>query len=68
MVPLNLIVEYFSKHYDLVESLNRSILSYVSQSDNLKAFKAATNVGEFPSKRVSLFVEEPELSLFLQDN
>lgn len=64
VVPLNLIVEYFSKHYDLVESLNRSILSYVSQSDNLKAFKAATNVGEFPSKRVSLFVEEPELSLF----
>lgn len=64
VVPLNLIVEYFSKHYDLVETLNRSILSYVSQSDNLKAFKAANNVGEFPNKRVSLLVEEPELSLF----
>lgn len=64
VIPLNLIVEYFSKHYDLVGSLNQSILSYVSQSDNLKEFKAATNVGEFPSKRVSLFVEEPELSLF----
>lgn len=64
IVPLNLIVEYFSKHYDLVDSLNRSILSYVSQSDNLKEFKATTNVGEFPCKRVNLFVEEPELSLF----
>ena len=63
-IPLNTIVEYYSKHYNLVDSINLSILSYISNTDSYKTFKPISNVGEFPNKRVTLFVEEPELSLF----
>jgi len=64
LTPLALIVEYFSKNYDLVSSMNQSVLSYVSRGDRLMDFKPHSNLGDFPIKRVSLFVEEPELSLF----
>lgn len=64
LTPLSLIVEYFSKKYDLVSSMNQSVLSYVSRGDRLMDFKPHSNLGDFPIKRVSLFVEEPELSLF----
>ena len=64
LVPLNVIVEYYSKHYDLVSSINKAILSYVSKSDNLSDFKAVKNIGEFANKNVHLIIEEPELSLF----
>ena len=61
---LAVIVEYFAKYYDLIESINKSILSYASKSDNWKTFKPVTNLGDFKHRRVSLFIEEPELSLF----
>lgn len=64
LTPLALIVEYFSRNYDLVSSMNQSVLSYVSRGDRLMDFKPHSNLGDFPIKRVSLFVEEPELSLF----
>lgn len=64
IVPLSLIVEYFSTKFDLIKSMNESIFSYVAKGDNLKSFKAETNIGEFPVKNVSIFIEEPELSLF----
>lgn len=64
VIPLELIVEYFAKYYDLVNSMNHSIFSYVSKADSLKDFKATTNIGEFPVKRVSILLEEPELSLY----
>jgi predicted ATPase len=64
VVPVNVIVEYYSKYYDLVSSINNAIFSYVSKSDNLSDFKAVKNVGEFSSKNVHLIIEEPELSLF----
>ncbi len=62
--PLSLIVEYFSHHYDLVKAMNKSVLSYLSEQDNLKDFHGGMNIGDFPFKRVNLFIEEPELSLF----
>jgi len=61
---LHYIVEYFANHFDLVESMNSSILSYLSKTDNIKAFKADTNIGEFPHRRIAIHIEEPELSLF----
>lgn len=64
VIPLELIVEYFAKYYDLVDSMNHSIFSYVSKADSLKDFKATTNIGEFPVKRVNILLEEPELSLY----
>lgn len=64
VVPMNVIVEYYSKYYDLVSSINKAIFSYVSKSDDLSSFKAVKNIGEFPYKNVHLIIEEPELSLF----
>ncbi|MBD5196052.1 MAG: ATP-binding protein [Bacteroidales bacterium] len=61
---LHYIVEYFAHHYDLVRSMNNSILSFLSQTDNIKAFSSDTNIGEFPHRRIALHIEEPELSLF----
>ena len=57
-------VEYFAKYYDLIESINKSILSYASKSDNWRSFKPVANLGDFKYRNVSLFIEEPELSLF----
>ncbi len=61
---LAVIVEYFSRHYDLIESINKSILSYASKSDNWMSFKPVANLRNFKYRNVSLFIEEPELSLF----
>lgn len=61
---LAVIVEYFAKYYDLIESINKSILSYASKSDNWRSFKPIANLGDFKYRNVSLFIEEPELSLF----
>lgn len=64
IMPLNLIVEYYSRKFDLVGSMNQAIFSYVSKADALKDFKAIENIGDMKHKRVHLFIEEPELSLF----
>lgn len=58
------IAEYFAHHYDLVNSINSSVLSYLSRSDSLSDFKTQTNIGDFPRRRITLHIEEPELSLF----
>lgn len=58
------IAEYFARHYDLVNSINSSVLSYLSRSDSLSDFKTQTNIGDFPRRRITLHIEEPELSLF----
>lgn len=63
-VGLHLIIAYFSQHYNLIEAMNSTILSYLAANDSLSSFKAQSNVGEFSYKRISVFVEEPELSLF----
>lgn len=62
--PLSLIVEYFSKHYNLIKSMNRSVLSYLSEFDDFSSFNSGMKISDFPNKRVNLFIEEPELSLF----
>jgi AAA15 family ATPase/GTPase len=64
LVPMNVIVEYYSKYYDLVSTINNAILTYVSKSDSLSDFKAVKNVGDFSNKNVHFIIEEPELSLF----
>lgn len=58
------IAEYFARHYDLVNSINSSVLSYLSRTDSLSDFKTQTNIGDFPRRRITLHIEEPELSLF----
>ncbi|MBO4602844.1 MAG: AAA family ATPase [Salinivirgaceae bacterium] len=62
--PLSLIVEYFTKHYDLIKAMNRSVLSYLSEFDDFSSFKSEIKISDFTNKRVNLFIEEPELSLY----
>lgn len=62
--PLSLIVEYFSKSYNLTKSFNNSLFSYLVHSDNLSKFDAVTDVGDIKNRRVNIHIEEPELSLY----
>ena len=64
VTPLSVIVEYFSKRYDLVKSFNNAILGYMSHNDQLGEFRPVKNIGDIVFKNVHLHVEEPELSLY----
>lgn len=63
-VALHFIMEYFAKAFDVVESINSTVVSYLASNDSLSNFKPITDIGAFPHRRVSLLIEEPELSLF----
>lgn len=63
-VGLHMILEYFARHYDLIQVMNSTIFGYLAANDRLSDFKTTYNVGDFPYKRISLHIEEPELSLF----
>lgn len=63
VIPMVAIIRYFATNYDLVKMMNRAILNYVSESDLLRDFRFVSNIGDFKSRRVSLMIEEPELSL-----
>ena len=64
LAPLSMIVNYYAHHFNLVESLNKAILRYLVDSDNLKGFQAAQNIGDIRRKRVDIHIEEPELCLY----
>ena len=63
-VALHFIMQYFAKHFDIVEAMNSTILKYLAETDNLSKFRASTDIGKFPNKIISVHLEEPELSLF----
>lgn len=62
-IPLMAVCQYFSRHFDLTKAYNDSIFGFLKDSDRLKDFKPIENIGNIKSKRVSLHIEEPELSL-----
>lgn len=62
--PIHLLTTYFVEHYDVVEAINKTMLSYLSVTDNLSKFRSDLNIGKWPNQRVNLHIEEPELSLF----
>lgn len=62
--PLALIVEYYTKHYDSADGMNKSIFHYLADSDSLKHFNAVMNAGEIPHSNIFIHIEEPELSLY----
>jgi predicted ATPase len=62
-VPVLLIPKYFSKYFSFEEAFNRSVLSYLSNTDRLTAFKPIKNLGEI-DKKIFIHIEEPELSLY----
>ena len=62
-IPLSLIAEHFTKHFDFEEEFNRSLLIFLSKTDNLTDFKRVKNLGDI-QKKLFIHIEEPELSLF----
>ncbi len=62
-VPISLIAQYFSKKFNFEDAFNRSVLNYLSNTDNLTDFKAIKNLSEI-NKKIFIHIEEPELSLF----
>lgn len=62
-IPVSLIAEHFSKHFDFEEAFNRSLLSFLSKTDKLTDFKPVKNLGDI-QKKIFIHIEEPELSLY----
>lgn len=61
--PLALIVSYLAKDFSFKDAFNRSVMSFLYETDNLSRFKAISEPTELP-KFVDVHIEEPELSLF----
>lgn len=61
--PLALIVDYFANDFSFKEAFNRSVMSFLYETDNLSKFKAVTEPTALP-KMIDIHIEEPELSLF----
>lgn len=64
VTPLSLITEYFATGFDTQESMNFSLFKYMQDTDNLKNFSAARNIGDIEKRNVHILIEEPELSLY----
>lgn len=64
VVPLSVIIEYFSKYYDFNKQFNSTIFNYLSQNDSLKDFRANQNIGDISHRNIHIHIEEPELSLY----
>lgn len=62
-LPMMAIVSYYSQEFDPVKAFNEAIFRYLKDEDRLSDFRAVANVGDIKSKRVSIHIEEPELSL-----
>ncbi|MFN8714284.1 MAG: AAA family ATPase [Bacteroidota bacterium] len=61
--PIALISAYFARKFDFADAFNRSVLRYLSQTDNLTDFKPAKNLSEI-GQQIYMHIEEPELSLY----
>lgn len=62
-VPISLITQYFSKNFSFEDAFNRSVLTYLSSTNDLTSFKAIKNLSEI-NKKIYIHIEEPELSLY----
>jgi predicted ATPase len=62
-IPVSLIAEHFSKHFDFEDAFNKSLLTFLSKTDNLTDFKPVKNLGDI-NKKLYIHIEEPELSLY----
>lgn len=62
-IPVSLLAEYFSKHFDFEDAFNRSLLNFLSKTDKLTDFKPVKNLGDI-NKKLFIHIEEPELSLY----
>lgn len=63
-LAVHYIVEFFSKHYDLIPAVNSMVLKYLTNTDSLEDFRPSRNIGSFGHKRINITIEEPESNLF----
>lgn len=61
--PMALMMDYFAKDFSFKDAFNRSVMSYLYETENLSKFKAVSEPTALP-KFVGIHIEEPELSLF----
>lgn len=64
VTPLSVILEYFTRHYDVVDNLNKAVFQMLSSADRISQFKGRKDIGAISSRMVSFHIEEPELSLY----
>lgn len=64
LAPLNMLIDYYARHFDLVKSLNNAVLKYLADNDNYKYFKAREDIGDIKRKRIDIHIEEPEICLY----
>jgi predicted ATPase len=62
-IPISLIAEHFSQHFDFEDAFNHSLLNYLTKTDKITDFKPIKNLGEI-RKKIFIHIEEPELSLY----
>lgn len=64
LAPLNMLIDYYVHHFDLVKSLNNAVFGYLADSDALKFFKASEDIGDIKRKHIDIHIEEPEICLY----
>jgi predicted ATPase len=62
-IPLAVVANYYSKHFDYSAAFRNSVIQYLLQTDKITSFKEATNLSDM-NKQIHLHIEEPELSLY----
>lgn len=64
VIPMEYLIEYFTHKYNILDSFNKSLLSYAIETDSLMNFKPQRNIGGIKAKNIFIHIEEPELSLY----
>ena len=44
--------------------MNSTVVKFLASGDKLSKFSASSDIGKFPNRRITVHIEEPELSLF----
>ena len=63
-IPMEYLLEYYTRHYDILSAFNKALLSYAINSDSFKDFRATQNAGDIKNRNIYIHIEEPELSLY----
>lgn len=64
LAPLNMLIDYYVHHFDLVKSLNNAVLKYLADNDAYKFFKPSEDIGNIRRKHIDIHIEEPEICLY----
>lgn len=64
LAPLNMLIDYYVNHFDLVKSFNNAVLKYLADNDGYKFFKPITDIGDIKRKHIDVHIEEPEICLY----